>query len=93
MLHKNRIKDFYSFFRFSYYRTGWFVILCVVLPVKRASINIGAICSVVIGGVFADCILNNNCSPTKIYGAVAGGHICWFGGRAENVLDFQLQNT
>lgn len=72
---------------------GWFIVVCVVLPIKRASTDIGAICSVIIGGVFADCILNNSCSHIKIYGAVAAGHICWLGGRAENALDFQLQNT
>ncbi|ORE04480.1 hypothetical protein BCV72DRAFT_231514 [Rhizopus microsporus var. microsporus] len=71
----------------------FFLAVCVALPVKRASTDMGTLCSVVIGGVFADCIINNSCSPTRTCGAVVGGFVCWLAGRAENVLDFKIQSS
>lgn len=68
-------------------------VFCIAVPLKRGSTDVVTLCSTIIGGVSADCVINNTCSPVKIYSAVAGGFICWVAGRAENFIDFKLQST
>ncbi|KAI9303483.1 hypothetical protein BJ944DRAFT_268346 [Cunninghamella echinulata] len=70
-----------------------YIFYCVAAPISRGSTDIGAMCTVVIGGVMANCVINNSCNARTVCGAVVGGFSCWLLGRAENYWDFKIQNS